>query len=77
MQNKKTDCKFILCPVCGNKTHTMIREDTELKNFPLYCPKCKKETIINVRDMEITLAHSSICCERVVYLGFIAIEATV
>ena len=33
MQNKKTDCKFILCPVCGNKTHTMIREDTELKNF--------------------------------------------
>lgn len=57
VQNKKTDCKFILCPVCGNKTHTMIREDTELKNFPLYCPKCKKETIINVRDMKITLAE--------------------
>lgn len=33
MQNKKTDCKFILCPVCGNKTHTMIREDTELKKL--------------------------------------------
>lgn len=57
VQNKKTDCKFILCPVCGNKTHTMIRENTELKNFPLYCPKCKKETIINVRDMKITLAE--------------------
>lgn len=36
----------------------MIREDTELKNFPLYCPKCKKETIINVQDMKITLAVS-------------------
>lgn len=57
MQNKKTDCKFILCPVCGNKTHTMIRKDSELKNFPLYCPKCKKETIINIRDMKITLAE--------------------
>ena len=32
--------------------------DTELKNFPLYCPKCKQETIINVQDMKITLADS-------------------
>lgn len=32
--------KFILCPVCGNKTRVQIREDTELKNFPLFCPKC-------------------------------------
>ena len=38
VQNKKTDCKFVLCPVCGNKTRTMIQENTEMKNFPLYCP---------------------------------------
>ncbi|WP_456299526.1 cysteine-rich KTR domain-containing protein [Peptostreptococcus porci] len=50
--------EWIYCPVCGNKTRTMIREDTELKNFPLYCPKCKQETIINVQDMKITLAVS-------------------
>lgn len=37
---------------------TKIQEDTEMKNFPLYCPKCKKETIINVQDMKITLAVS-------------------
>lgn len=37
--------EWIYRPVCGNKTRTMIREDTELKNFPLYCPKCKRETI--------------------------------
>ena len=37
--------QWILCPICGNKTRIMIREDTELRNFPLYCPKCKKETI--------------------------------
>lgn len=37
--------EWIYCPVCGNKTRTMIREDTELKNFPLYCPKCKQEIL--------------------------------
>ena len=58
MQNKKTECKFVLCPVCGNKTRTMTQENTEMKHFPLYCPKCKKETIINVQDMKITLAVS-------------------
>ena len=43
--------------ICGNKTRTMIREDTELSNFPLYCPKCKKETSINAQDMKVTLAE--------------------
>ena len=37
---------WVLCPVCGNKTRTRVRADTVLKNFPLFCPKCKKETII-------------------------------
>ena len=46
--------KWILCPVCHNKTRIKIRIDTELKNFPLFCPKCKKEVIINVKDNHIT-----------------------
>ena len=28
--------QWILCPVCGNKTRNRIREDTILKNYPLY-----------------------------------------
>lgn len=47
--------EWIYCPICGNKTRTMIREDTELRNFPLYCPKCKKETIINAKDGKVLL----------------------
>lgn len=35
--------KWILCPVCGAKTRTQILDDTELKHFPLFCPKCKKK----------------------------------
>lgn len=31
--------------------------NTELRNFPLYCPKCKKETSINAQDMKVTLAE--------------------
>ena len=42
--------KWILCPDCGAKTRTQILEDTELKHFPLFCPKCKKNFIIDVRN---------------------------
>ena len=49
--------QFFIYDICGNKTRTMIREDTELRNFPLYCPKCKKETSINAQDMKVTLAE--------------------
>ena len=47
--------KWILCPVCHNKTRIKIRTDTELKNFPLFCPKCKQESIINVKQMNISV----------------------
>ena len=40
---------WVLCPVCNNKTRTKILETTELINFPLFCPKCKTETLINMR----------------------------
>ncbi len=46
--------KWILCPVCGNKTRNQIREDTILLNFPLYCPKCKQETLIEAKKFQVT-----------------------
>ena len=45
--------KWLLCPVCGNKTRLKLREDTILENFPLYCPKCRQETLINVQQMNM------------------------
>ena len=47
--------KWILCPVCGNKTRVRIRDDTVLENFPLFCPKCKQETIINVKQLHMSV----------------------
>ncbi len=39
---------WILCPLCGNKTRVRVGNDTELRNFPLFCPKCRKETLIDL-----------------------------
>ena len=47
--------EWVLCPVCGNKTRNRIREDTELKNFTLFCPKCKQETLIHVKQFHTTV----------------------
>lgn len=47
--------KWLLCPVCGNKTRNKIRGDTVLINYPLYCPKCKQETLINVRQLNMSV----------------------
>ncbi|MGN0426950.1 MAG: cysteine-rich KTR domain-containing protein [Agathobacter sp.] len=47
--------EWILCPICGNKTRDRIKEDTVLKNYPLYCPKCKQKTLINAKDLQITV----------------------
>ena len=57
---KKRDgrvCKYewILCPVCGNKTRVKVRCDSVLENLPLFCPKCKQETIINVEQLNMSV----------------------
>ena len=43
--------RWIMCPCCKGKTRIKIREDTELYKFPLFCPKCKREQIINVQQI--------------------------
>ena len=45
---------WILCPVCGGKTRARLREDTVLVNYPLYCPKCKLETLIDAENLVVS-----------------------
>lgn len=45
--------QWLLCPVCRNKTRLQIRKDTELKNFPLFCTKYKREKLINVKQFNV------------------------
>lgn len=47
--------EWIFCPVCKNKTRVRIREDTILINYPLYCPKCRQESLIDAKDLQVTV----------------------
>lgn len=51
------DERWILCPQCENKTRDKIRADTEMKNFPVFCPKCKAKTLIDVKQFKITVVQ--------------------
>ena len=50
---------WIKCPVCNNKTRVQMRPDTELKNFPLFCPKCKQESLIEVKNLQVTVINDN------------------
>ena len=51
----KNSSTWLYCPICHNKTRTKLRKDTELKNFPLFCPKCKNEMLVNVKQFNISV----------------------
>lgn len=50
---------WVHCPVCRGKTRTKVYDDTVLVNFPLYCPKCKREMRVNVANLRIVLSGGS------------------
>lgn len=47
--------EWLLCPVCNSKTRIKLRPDTEFKRFPLFCPKCRRETLINVEKQNVSV----------------------
>lgn len=40
--------EWVYCPICGSKIKLKLNEDTEIKNLPSFCPKCKNAFIIDV-----------------------------
>jgi len=56
MDKTTENYQWINCPVCGSKTRTKIYKDTVLIKFPLFCPKCKKETRIDVVKLKMVLS---------------------
>ena len=47
--------EWVICPICKSKTRIKVREDTELINFPLFCPKCKQESLVNIKQLNISV----------------------
>lgn len=50
---------WVICPLCKGKTRLKLLSDTVLKNYPLFCPKCKNEVIINAEHLEVTIAKKN------------------
>lgn len=48
--------QWVFCPCCGAKTRLQLVRQTELHLFPLFCPKCRKETMINARQFRVSVA---------------------
>lgn len=42
--------QWVLCPRCDGKTRLQILRETELRAFPLFCPKCRRESIFSVKN---------------------------
>ena len=53
---KKKGSLWIHCPICGGKTRTKVYENTVLVKFQLYCPKCKREILIDVVKLNTALS---------------------
>ena len=49
--------KWVLCPACGAKTRLRILRRTVLRDFPLFYPKCKRESIINISNFQMKIAN--------------------
>lgn len=50
MKDSLEEKQWVLCPIFGAKTRLQLLPETELKSFPLFCPKCKHESIINAKN---------------------------
>lgn len=52
----QNESRWVRCPVCKGKTRTKVYENTVLVRFPLFCPKCKNETLVDVFKFKIQLS---------------------
>lgn len=46
---------WILCLIFNSKTRVKVRKGTVLINFPLFCLKCKQESLVQVKELHITV----------------------
>ena len=73
LQKKQQKSRWIHCPSCGGKTRNKVYQDTVLVNFPLFCPKCRKETLIDVVQFKMIIkkwASRTIRRACILYWGY-------
>ena len=66
---KNTLFRFLPCPICGTQTDTKVLPETVLVRYPLFCERCRQETLVDVVKMKMVLSNvegESIGEERVI-----------
>ena len=64
MRNDQTPTQFLLCPRCGRKTRTLVRKDTELIRFPLFCPKCRYACVVTFKEGKLDITQAPDASEK-------------
>ena len=44
---------WVHCPNCRRKTRVKVTYKTALINFPLYCPRCRKEYLVDIFHLKM------------------------
>lgn len=47
MYNKDKET-WVACPLCKAPKLIKLRPDTQIKNFPAYCKRCRREVVITI-----------------------------
>ena len=51
IEDPKTNKKRFLCPACGKHTVLWLLPTTQVKDLPVKCKRCGKESIVNIPDV--------------------------
>ena len=52
-----SDTQWIYCPLCKAKTRMKINSETLAAKMPIYCRKCNRESLVDIKNMVITLSY--------------------
>ena len=55
----ETKFRFLPCPICGTQSDTKVLRETVLVRYPLFCAKCRQETLVDVIKMKMVLSDST------------------
>lgn len=50
---RSVETRWVPCLECGGHTCTKARADTVLNHQPVFCPKCKREYLINLAHFQV------------------------
>ena len=56
MIDANSDSLWIRCPVCRGKTRIKVYRNTVILKLPLFCPRCKQETIIDIVKLKMVVS---------------------